>query len=142
MQLTITKDTPHVLKELITEYNELFLRLVDKHLKPKDYFACQYSYAMALLGPLRNIWAMRFEGKDRSFKKYYHVNHSRKNLNYSFVIKHQLGVCKYFLNNIFSFLPISYKPYKESRCDGGSKVDFENSVLQIIKQVNVENHTL
>ena len=97
---------------------------------------------MSLLGPLRNIWAMRFEGKHRSFKQYCHVNHSRKNLNYSVALKHQLGLCEYFLNNMFSLIPISYKPYKESRCDGRLKVDFENSVLQIIKQVNVENHAL
>jgi len=59
----INKDFPYLLKTLITEHHELYIKLFNTHLKPKHHHLVHYPFIMEKIGPLIHVWSMRFESK-------------------------------------------------------------------------------
>lgn len=53
---TIHIQTITFLRTLISEYNNLYLSLFKKLLKPKHHFLLHYPNLISKVGPLRNIW--------------------------------------------------------------------------------------
>lgn len=91
---------PALLRELITEHNSLYIRLMHTHLKPKFHYLTHYPYIMENVGPLINIWSMRFEAKHREFKIAAQAISSRKNICYTLTLKNQLKVAHQFSQNV------------------------------------------
>ncbi|XP_016663981.2 uncharacterized protein LOC107885069, partial [Acyrthosiphon pisum] len=91
---------PSLLRELITEHNSLYIRLMHTHLKPKFHYLTHYPYIMENVGPLINIWSMRFEAKHREFKIAAQAISSRKNICYTLTLKKQLKVAHQFSQNV------------------------------------------
>jgi len=55
---------------------------------------------MKSVGPLINIWCMRYEAKHRQSKIAAHISSSRRNLPLTLAIKHQLKLCYRLFQNI------------------------------------------
>ncbi|KAL6420225.1 hypothetical protein ACFW04_014596 [Cataglyphis niger] len=88
------------LDALVTEHHELYLYLFKDTLKPKHHFFLHYARVMKSVGPLINIWCMRYEAKHRQSKIAAHISSSRRNLPLTLAIKHQLKLCYRLFQNI------------------------------------------
>lgn len=95
----IGPECPLLLKVLIAEHNSLYMRLMNTSLKPKFHYLTHYPFIMEKVGPLINIWSMRFEGKHREFKMAAQAITSRKNICYTLTLKNQLKVAHQFSQN-------------------------------------------
>ncbi|XP_050066646.1 uncharacterized protein LOC126555812 [Aphis gossypii] len=85
-----------LLKTLVGELNELYLKYSKKSLKPKFHFLLHYPLLIKKFGPVGNFWSMRFEAKHRISKIAARSSFNRRNICLTLAIKHQLQ-----LNNIF-----------------------------------------
>lgn len=96
-------DTVLLLQTIITEHNELYIKCFSDTLKPKHHFLLHYPQIMAQVGPLCNIWSMRFESMHKEFKNISKTVTCRINLIHTFAIKDQLKSANMLLNseNIF-----------------------------------------
>ncbi|XP_011858359.1 PREDICTED: uncharacterized protein LOC105555920, partial [Vollenhovia emeryi] len=56
------------LRWTVTEFNSLYLQLSSTPLKPKFHYLIHYPGMMQKLGPLHNLWSMRYESKHRTLK--------------------------------------------------------------------------
>lgn len=66
----ISLETVAKLKDAVKCYLKLFRELFpDKPLTPKQHYLIHFPKVIILLGPLINLWAMRFEAKHRYFKQ-------------------------------------------------------------------------
>jgi len=65
---SIGLECQHLLKMLISEHHSLYLKLTKINLKPKCHHLIHYPYIMEQVGPLINIWSMRFEAKHKESK--------------------------------------------------------------------------
>lgn len=74
------KDNIYLLKTLITEHHDLFIKLFGEILKPKYHFLLHYPRIIELLGPIILLWCMRMEAKHKPFKVSAHICNSRINL--------------------------------------------------------------
>lgn len=139
LQTYISKGTPQLLETLIQEHHALFLQLYGDSLKPKHHNILHYPRVMRQIGPLRHIWAMRFEAKHRPSKQNAAVTCNRINLCRTLAIKHQLSF-SHVLSQTKLFPDIIYKKYRNEcplPCIDKPCLpnDFANS--QIIKYVIV-----
>ena len=58
------------LKEVVKEYLKLFKTLFpEQPFTPKQHYLVHFPKVILLLGPLLNLWAMRFEAKHQYFKQ-------------------------------------------------------------------------
>lgn len=99
-----------MLKTLITEHIELYLKLFQTNLKPKFHLLLHYPYIISKVGPISHLWSMRYESKHRESKLTAHSITSRKNICYSLSIKHQLTLAYRLLfksDTLSSFLESS-----------------------------------
>jgi hypothetical protein len=87
---SVQKESTALLSTIISEHNEYFVLLFDKPLKPKYHFLVHYCSIIESIGPLINIWSMRYEAKHKEFKNNARVVTCRKNLTYTLALKHQL----------------------------------------------------
>jgi len=69
-----------LLKTLISEHHQLYLRLFSSNLKPKHYHIVHYPFIIQKSGPLALFWSMRFEAKHKELKDTAHAITSRKNI--------------------------------------------------------------
>jgi len=67
-----------LLKTIITEHHELYLKLFSTNLKPKYHHLLHYPYIMSEVGPISHLWSMRYESKHRESKLTAHSITSRK----------------------------------------------------------------
>ncbi|XP_054086064.1 uncharacterized protein LOC128921781 [Zeugodacus cucurbitae] len=74
------------LKNLIKAHHQLYILLYG-NLKPKHHFLVHYPHAIEKCGPLKFIWAMRFEAKHKDTKIYFNNITSRVNPAYTAAIK-------------------------------------------------------
>ncbi|XP_008188727.1 uncharacterized protein LOC103310992 [Acyrthosiphon pisum] len=79
-----------LLKTLISEHHTLYLRLFRSNLKPKHHHMVHYPFIINKSGPLSLFWSMRFEAKHKELKDTAHAITSRKNIQYTLSLKHQL----------------------------------------------------
>lgn len=87
------------LRETVKEFNSLYMILSNSHLKPKFHHLVHYPGVMERLGPLPNLWSMRFEAKHRISKVSARTSCNRINLTKTLAIKHQLQLNHVFLKN-------------------------------------------
>jgi len=85
---------------LVTEHHEIYIRLFGNTLKTKHHNMLHYPRLMLRIGPLVNIWCMRFEAKHKESKIESHIITSRKNLPFTLAMKHQLKLNDRLLNEI------------------------------------------
>ena len=65
----VSLETIAQLKENFAEYLRLFKELFpEQPFIPKQHYLVHFSKVILLLGPLINLWAMRFEAKHQYFK--------------------------------------------------------------------------
>lgn len=82
------------------EHHDLYQSLFGETLKPKHHHMVHYPMVMKMVGPLKNIWSMRFEAKHRLSKLAANVTSTRVNISTTLAIKHQLKLCYRFTNKI------------------------------------------
>jgi len=87
-----------LLKTLITEHHELYLKLFSTNLKPKYHHLLHYPLIMSKVGPVSHLWSMRYESKHRESKLTAHSITSRKNICYTLSVKHQLRLAHRLLS--------------------------------------------
>ncbi|CAH0392859.1 unnamed protein product [Bemisia tabaci] len=75
---------------LIQEHHEIYLKVTKSHLKFKHHCLLHYPTFFLRHGPLRHVWTMRFEGKNKVYKTIAYAIASRRNVEKSVSIKHQL----------------------------------------------------
>lgn len=83
----------------MTEFNSLYLQLNPTPLKPKFHYLIHYPGIMEKLGPLHNLWSMRYESKHRTLKIAARSSMNRINICKSLAIKNQLQLNHLFLEN-------------------------------------------
>ena len=90
----VERDQLGHLQHLIATFLGTFVQVfgVDKFL-PKFHYMMHYPRQIALFGPLKNLWCMRFEGKHQYFKKVAVVANNSKNFCYTLAKRHQLRMC-------------------------------------------------
>lgn len=64
-----------------------------RQMVPKFHYMLHYPRQIRLLGPLRNLWCMRFEGKHQYFKKMAVVSNNHKNIALTLAKRHQMRQC-------------------------------------------------
>lgn len=79
-----------LLKTLVAEHHELFLKLFQINLRPKHHHMVHYSMIIQESGPLSLFWCMRFEAKHKELKDTANAITSRKNMQYTLLLKQQL----------------------------------------------------
>ncbi|XP_034944804.1 uncharacterized protein [Chelonus insularis] len=84
----ISNSFSYLLTTLIEEHHSLYLKLFGD-LIPKAHFCLHYPHIMRLVGPPRNFWTMRFEGKHRIFKQAARTTCNRQNLCLTLASRHQ-----------------------------------------------------
>lgn len=127
-QRHVQHELHHFLKTLITEHHDMYMQLFKRKLKPKHHLLLHYPLIMQHVGPLINIWCMRFEAKHRELKRYANVVSSRVNITKTLALKQQLMLCERFLSN---------KGF-EDNFQFGPTTQFINNSLDIFK-CNVPN---
>lgn len=85
---------------LVTEHHEIYVRLFGNTLKTKHHNMLHYTRLMLRVGPLVNLWCMRFEAKHKESKIESHIITSRKNLPLTLALKHLLKLNDRLLNEI------------------------------------------
>ena len=106
-------------------------------LTPKYHIASHYPLVMDKMGPLRNIWAMRFEAFHQSLKKYCQLNCSRVNICYSVAMKNQLAICDDFFNNSFFRTDIRFNLHNV--LNNNCNVVLGSDIYRTVKNIIVEN---
>lgn len=132
MQNELSKENLEKLDQLIIEHHTLYLSLYG-NLKPKHHFMTHYKRAILKCGPLKCMWAMRFESKHKDMKVYAHAITSRKNIEKtlstkcslkfsSILLKYKEGFPKIYNNCSFKLRDISTENIKCNEYD----IDFKN----------------
>lgn len=75
-----TEDCIKNFSEIIKKHHELYIKVFESNLTPKHHIITHYSSIIRKSGPLRHLWCMRFESKNREMKNYTNVTSSRRNL--------------------------------------------------------------
>lgn len=91
---SVSEQKINILKVLVEEHHRLYLSSTFKsYLRPKHHHMVHYPLIMSKVGPLRNLWSMRFESKHKESKTTANITTSRKNITLTLSIKHQLKLC-------------------------------------------------
>ncbi|KAF2892727.1 hypothetical protein ILUMI_13443 [Ignelater luminosus] len=91
----------HILLEsLIEEHHAIIINTFRESLKPKNHFMIHYPFNMKQVGPLVNMWSMRFESKHRVAKGNANVVASRIDICKTLAVKNQLKLCNRFICKI------------------------------------------
>lgn len=102
-----------VMRDCVTQLNELYLHLSNEPLKPKFHHLTHYHNAMINFGPLSFFSSMRYEAKHRLSKTSARASSNRRNISLSLAIKHQLKLneifCKGSLDPILTWAPKKIK---------------------------------
>ena len=116
----ITILTRKLLELKIFEYSSSVNAKFPKSLKPKNYFAINYSSIMHQVGPLWNICCIQFESKNCEAKQIFWSTFSRVNVCKTIALRHQLisnyrfmcGNSLYptYIPNRVKFIPIKNLP--------------------------------
>lgn len=112
----------------VEEFNMLYLQLSSTPLKPKFHHLVHYPEIMKKLGPVHNLWSMRYESKHRVLKIAARSSMSRVNICKTLAIKNQLQLNNLFLENR---LPSNFQhPCKIGKLD-------HSQLLILVEQFNL-----
>jgi hypothetical protein len=142
LKTNIVEESCEVLRILIKKHHQLYVKLFNEDLKPKHHIMLHYPRFMKIIGPLRHIWAMRYEGKHQKFKQMAKVSYNRKNLCYTLATKNQLYMSYIFSNQTPFEDSVVYKTQsKQPRVCLPVEIDSSvfNNNYQQIKYVTVCN---
>ena len=90
----VSKGDTVYLAHLIHDHHSLFLELFpDRHLKPKHHFMLHYPSAMQFIGPLINLWVMRFEAKHNFARRLSHIVCNFRNIAKTLAYRNQMQLC-------------------------------------------------
>ena len=90
----VTEGLISYLKYLIQDHHTLFQQLFPTvKLLPKHHFLIHYPTAMRAVGPLINLWCMRFEGKHNWTKRLASVVCCFKDICLTAALRHQTSHC-------------------------------------------------
>lgn len=99
----ILKSETELLSVLISEYLEIRASLFpDQKVKPKHHFMIHYPRLIQNMGPLYNLWSMRFEQKHQRYKRLMHISGNFKNVPKTVATRHQHDVASRLLLNQYS----------------------------------------
>lgn len=133
---SIQIETVLEVEDLVTLYLEMRLQLFPlETLKPKHHYLVHYASALLVVGPLVNVWCMRFEANHRLSIAYARNCQSRVNIEMSLCIKHQMILAHYFMRNKSLHLPTEYGPLQQK-----SPVTFtgyNNHLLKLFRQTGI-----
>jgi len=93
-----------------------FCELYPDHMTPKMHYLLHYADVIALFGPPRALWCMRFEAKHQHFKRLAGVMNNFRNICLSLAVRHQLHQCWQF-----SSVDILKQ---DVRCKGSTSIPF------------------
>ncbi|KAK3932689.1 Integral membrane protein 2C [Frankliniella fusca] len=85
------------LNDLIRVHHELYLSLSGRPLRPKFHKLLHYGRIIHKIGPLKPIWAMRWEAKYKEYRQSANVTSCRKHIAYTLAVKQSLKTCSRFL---------------------------------------------
>jgi len=88
-----------LLRTLVAEHHELYVKHFNDTLKPKHHFMVHYATAMQSLGPLCWLSSLRFESKHGEAKRTAHMICNFRNISKSLAHKHQLKFCYRIFSN-------------------------------------------
>lgn len=86
------------LESLIKTLNEKYIEIFGDTLKPKHHLLLYYAHVIRKCGPLRHLWCMSFETKNREVKSYANVCIQNKNLSYSLSYKSRMRFSSSIIN--------------------------------------------
>lgn len=133
LERSVSEESTCHLESFIAEHHIEYVNLFKDNLKPKHHFMIHYPHIMRKLGPLRNLWCMRFEAKHRVLKNIANKTSSRKNLPYTLMVKEQLNVASRIQNR--RRLKKTFKIGKVIQSDLANI----NDILNCAPHVSVEN---
>lgn len=87
------------LNEKVSYHNQNFIKIFKLNLQPKAHFLTHYVTVIRRLGPLKQMWSMRYEGKHKELKVYCKVNYSRVNICYSLAVRTLMKFSARFYEN-------------------------------------------
>lgn len=86
------------LSDLISEHNELYIKLSQSHLKPKFHILLHYPYIMKKIGLLTTTSSMRFESFHQNFKRISYGTKCNKNMLETISKKNSIQLADFILN--------------------------------------------
>lgn len=108
------------LQSLITKHNELYQQLFNDTLKPKHHNLVHYPTIIKKLGPLKFLWAFRFEAQHQLHKQYARSITSRINVPITLCKKASLRFADCVQNNNFF--------QKEFVINNSENIDLQNNL--------------
>lgn len=120
------------LEKTVKIHLDLFKRVFNSHLIPKQHFLLHYARTIRTVGPLRQFDMARFDAKHRIFKIFRNRTNNFKDLNKSLAIKHQRKMCMNgftYKDNVEHGL---LKPFNDEEilCYLGNHVELPEKVYQ------------
>lgn len=97
---TILKTETELLSVLICEYLEMRANLFpNDNIKNKHHHMIHYPRLIRTMGPLCNLWSMRFEQKHQRYKRLMHISGNFKNVPKTVTTRHQHDVAARLMLN-------------------------------------------
>lgn len=101
MSPTVNEQEIQLLTFLITEHHELYLDCFD-HLRAKPHLMIHYPTILRIIGPVLQVWTLRFESFHQIMKQTAKMSRNRVNLLKTFSVKNQFINANIMLNKDFS----------------------------------------
>lgn len=89
------------LENTISRHHMLFAKLHGRTLKPKHHHMLHFPRIMREIGPLQNIWSMRYEAKHQQCKQIAAMTRNRVNICRTLALKNQLNFNNDIVQNKF-----------------------------------------
>lgn len=141
MAETINEEEIELIKCLIKEHHELYLNCFDKMLKPKHHLMSHYPLVLSTIGPVMQVWTLRFESFHQTIKQTAKMSRNRVNLLKSFAIKNELRNANLLLNHDFKENNVIKGKHKQIGVDSSKYTylgvfNFENATKVSFVQLN------
>lgn len=104
MSDTINKEEIQLITCLITEHHELYLDCFDDYLIAKHHLMIHYPQILGAIGPILQVWTLRFESFHQIMKQTAKMSRNRINLLKTFSIKNELLNANLLLNCDFKLV--------------------------------------
>lgn len=118
----------------------MYISLFDDTLKCKHHFLLHYPTVIENSGPVKYLWSMRFESKNKEYKNYTDSTSSRKNISLSVAKKSALKFSYFIVKNKLLINEQNHIMKKITKIDDDFKLYIENymKVNQISAMLYIE----
>ncbi|KAI7811169.1 hypothetical protein IRJ41_011241 [Triplophysa rosa] len=143
----ITEGMTYYLKHLIVDHHSLFKELYpQRNLIPKHHYMLHYPRCIRKIGPLVQVWTMRFEAKHKFFKN---CVKNFKNITKSLALKHQYAIAYHWESLPFrnveygplKTLEVEDVPYRDIFIEKYPNSDRDITVTSWLRHSGTEYHT-